>query len=503
MSGEYDNKDQLKTLLDSRHPAIRVTTTEEHYILEMLREIVHGQDGIMLTGWSATWGVHEGMFSLVYPQADTDTLHPAAGMSKLVDDRSWHIAYVLDVVGYLQDERTLRAARDLIQHCGDTNRTVVFIDHRDDVPVIIAAHTTRFEVAFPGENELEQIVRNTLKQLHVQEKIEIDINRKQLNTILRNLRGLNRRQARQVIRDTVVVDRRFSGDDVNHIAANKRRALHSDGLLEYIETPVDLSSIGGLKKLKQWLQLRRDADTQSAHEYGINPPRGVMMLGVQGAGKSMCAKAIATAWERPLLRMDPGRLYDRYIGESERRLRDALRQAEAMAPIVLWIDEIEKGFAGASSRSIDGGLSKRIFGTLLTWMQEHEEPVFMVATANDIEALPPELLRKGRFDEIFFVDLPTPDTRREIWKIHLEKRNQSPDKFDIEALVAASDGRTGAEIEQAIISGLHDAFATKQDLNNDRLLDALEQSPPLSVTMAEKIASLRRWADGRCVPADE
>jgi len=223
---------------------------------------------------------------------------------------------------------------------------------------------------------------------------------------------------------------------------------------------------------------------------------------VQGAGKSLAAKAVATAWQRPLLRMDVGNLYDKYIGETERRLREALRQAEQMAPIVLWIDEIEKAFASAAAQSSDGGLSKRMFGALLTWMQEHRAPVFLIATANDIEALPPELLRKGRFDEIFFVDLPDLDARAQIFAIHLKKRKRDPKQFDVALLAQESEGFSGAEIEQSVISALHDAFAAKQELKTEHILNALKNSPPLSVTMSEKVAELREWAQGRCVPAD-
>ncbi len=226
------------------------------------------------------------------------------------------------------------------------------------------------------------------------------------------------------------------------------------------------------------------------------------MLGVQGAGKSLCAKAIATAWHQPLLRMDPGALYASFIGESERNLREALRQTEMMAPVVLWIDEIEKAFASAASRSADGGLSQRMFGTLLTWLQEREAPVFVVATANDIGALPPELLRKGRFDEIFFVDLPGRAVRKEIFAIHLKKRGRDPEKFDLDALAEPSEGYSGSEIEQAVISALHEAYADEAELDTDRIVRALKASPPLSVTMAERVEWLRAWAKGRCVPAD-
>jgi SpoVK/Ycf46/Vps4 family AAA+-type ATPase len=269
-----------------------------------------------------------------------------------------------------------------------------------------------------------------------------------------------------------------------------------------VQTPLDLSEIGGMACLKEWLKQRKDVFSKEAREFGLTPPKGVLMLGVQGAGKSLCAKAIATAWQQPLLRLDPSTLYNSFIGESEANLRRALLQTEAMAPVILWIDEIEKAFASAASRSADGGLSQRMFGTLLTWLQEHEAPVFVVATANDIEALPPELLRKGRFDEIFFVDLPSAEVRKEIFSIHLSKRSREPEKFDLDALADASDAHSGSEIEQAVISALHTAYADKAELDTDRIVAALKASPPLSATMAEKVQDLRLWAKGRCVCAD-
>ena len=263
-----------------------------------------------------------------------------------------------------------------------------------------------------------------------------------------------------------------------------------------------MSENRGMRRLKKWLSQREGSFSSKAVEFGLEPPRGVLMLGVQGAGKSLCAKAIAAAWQQPLLRMDPGTLYNSYIGESERNLRQALRQCEMMSPVVLWIDEIEKGFASAVSQSTDGGLSKRLFGTLLTWLQERNSPVFVAATANDIGALPPELLRKGRFDEIFFVDLPQQDVRGEIFAIHLKKHLRDPEKFDLDALAAESEGYSGSEIEQAVISALHEAYAAKKGLTTKRIVEALRTSPPLSATLAERVQTLRTWATGRCVPAD-
>jgi SpoVK/Ycf46/Vps4 family AAA+-type ATPase len=258
-----------------------------------------------------------------------------------------------------------------------------------------------------------------------------------------------------------------------------------------------------LNKLKQWVVQRRPAmENDAAVAFGLQPPRGLLMLGVQGAGKSLAAKAVATAGQLPLLRMDVGSLYNHYVGESEQRLRDALRQAELMSPVVLWIDEIEKAFASAASESTDGGLSRRMFGSLLTWMQERTAPVFLIATANDIEALPPELLRKGRFDEIFFVDLPGLEARTQIVAIHLKKRKRDVAKFDVAAIAEASAGFSGSEIEQGILSALFDAFDAKRELTTDDVITALKRSPPLSVTMAEHVAALREWAKDRCVPAD-
>ena len=257
-----------------------------------------------------------------------------------------------------------------------------------------------------------------------------------------------------------------------------------------------------MRHLKKWLKQRENSFTDEAEKFGLNAPRGVLMLGVQGAGKSLCAKAIATAWQQPLLKLDPGTLYGSYIGESEKNLRFAFQQTEMMSPVILWIDEIEKAFASAASRSADGGLSQRMFGSLLTWLQERKEPVFVIATANDIEALPPELLRKGRFDEVFFIDLPDKETREQIFKIHIRKRHRDPKGFDLGKLATVSEGYSGAEIEQAVISALHQAYDEKSELDTEKIIHAVKISPPLSVTMAEKVQQLRQWAKNRCVPAD-
>jgi SpoVK/Ycf46/Vps4 family AAA+-type ATPase len=491
--------DELNKLFACRHPCVSIQTYEESQALEIVRQAAL-QRGCDLWLWSISTGLRDGLLENGPSIAETE--NPAAALYRIVKDKFKGIIVMLDLCGSLREERAKRLLRDAIEAAQRNGSTLVLIDGEGTLPAVIAAMSTRFDLSLPAEPELDELVRSTLRQINAESRIEVALNRAELTTILRNLRGLSLRQARQIIIDAASHDRKFNAEDINHILALKRRALGSTGLLEYVESPVSLDQVGGLVKLKAWLEQRQCALSDEAAKHGITPPRGVLMLGVQGAGKSLAAKAVATAWHWPLLRLDVSSLYDRYIGESERRLRDALKQADSMAPIILWIDEIEKGFASAASQSSDGGLSKRMFGTLLTWMQERQSPVFLIATANDIEALPPELLRKGRFDEIFFVDLPSHESRQSIFKIHLKKRGREPEQFDLKTLADASDGFSGAEIEAAIVSALHNTFAKQLILSTEHVVSAIKASPPLSVTMREKVNELREWSKGRCVSAE-
>jgi hypothetical protein len=490
---------RFKQLVEGGDYCISIVTYEERYALDIIR---HGaldlKRGLWI--WSVAGGVKEGFLADSPYIADTET--PIAGLRYLAEAEQDSICVALDLAEHLKACSVLRALRDLINRFEQNGNTLVMINCDDTLPEVVKSYIKPFEISFPSQQELIEIVRDTLQRFHRKTPIEIGITKKGLDTIVRNLRGLTRRQAERIIIDTVAEDRCFDDNDINSVIASKRGMIQRGGLLEYVETPLDLSEIGGMSYLKKWLNQRKGAFSSEAEQFGLQAPKGVLMLGVQGAGKSLCAKAIATAWHQPLLRMDPSALYASFIGESERNLRDALRQTEMMSPVVLWIDEIEKAFASAASRSADGGLSQRMFGTLLTWMQEHEAPVFVVATANDIGALPPELLRKGRFDEIFFVDLPSLKVRREIFTIHLRKRKRDPGKFDLGALARASVGYSGSEIEQAVVSALHEAYSEKSGLTTDLILSAIRNSPPISVTLAERVQSLRTWAEGRCVPAD-
>jgi AAA+ superfamily predicted ATPase len=490
---------QVERIINSSYNCISIVTLEEQYALDTVRQVATNLKRDMWI-WSAAEGVKFSLVDDMPPIADT--VSPENGLANLAGAKEGSICVMLDLAEYLVSPKTLRMLRDVIEKFEKNGNVLVLIDSSDKLPDSVKTYAYRLELSLPDAQELFEIVRQTVLNYHNKKPIEIGITRKGIEAIVRNLRGLSRRQAQRLISDTVMTGQRFDNNDINSIIAGKRRMIQKDGLLEYVEAPVDLNEIGGMKNLKKWLELRKESFTAEASNFGLTPPRGVLMLGVQGAGKSLCAKAMATAWQQPLLRLDPGVLYDRYVGESERRLRQALLQTELMSPVILWIDEIEKAFASAASRSEDGGLSQRMFGSLLTWMQEHKYPVFLVATANDIEALPPELLRKGRFDEIFFVNLPEAATRKDIFAIHLQKRKRDPKLFDLDALAQASEGFSGSEIEQAVISALHEAFSTKKEIITESIIAALKTSPPLSVTMAEKVQDLLEWSKGRCVPAD-
>ena len=510
--------EKLKHYVNSDHTCISIVTHEEPEALSLARDLAMETNRDLLI-WSAGFGIRQGLLKNEPPVENTESPDTALvyftnlESSEICEtfDNTGHekkqnkypICVTLDILPHLKNDVTLRLMRDAINKLSLEGGTLIMIDSDDKIPDIVKTHTISMELSYPTKEELDNLVRSTLRRIHQKTPIEIGITKKGMKAVIRNLRGLTRRQAKAIIKSTVADDNRFDDEDVNHVIAGKRQLLHGGGLLEYIETPLTIDQIGGMNNLKKWLRQRKDVLKDQACAFGLTPPRGVMMLGVQGAGKSLCAKAIAAGWQLPLLRMDPSSLYNSFVGQSELNLRKALRQAEQMAPVILWIDEIEKAFASASSQSSDGGLSKRMFGTLLTWMQDHKEPVFVVATANDIEALPPELLRKGRFDEIFFVGLPDAQAREKIFEIHLKKRQRDPEKFDLYALALASDGFSGAEIEQAVISSLYNAFYNEQaDIDTDTILKAVRDAVPLSVTMAEKIHDLYAWAEGRCVPAD-
>lgn len=490
--------DKLRLLIRSRHPVVTIETSEESRALARVWEAGR-VFAFPCYVWDLVEGFHEASSHGVnVPQ----TRKPAEALAYLaaVD---WPAVFVLqDFCPHLKDSMVQRLFRRFAGTASSRRQTAILVDPVTELPESCSRLAVPFRFNLPAEAELRGIVRETFKEYARYWKARSELTQSQFDQLIWMLRGLTAEEAKLAVSRVILDDDCLNADDLPRLLAAKRDLIDKGGVLEYIDPVTKLDAIGGLENLKKWLRRRANALTPQAREYGLSPPKGVLLLGVQGCGKSAACKAVAAAWGLPLLRLDPGNLYDKFIGESERHLRKAIQQAESMAPIVLWIDEIEKAFASAGAESVDGGLSKRLFGTLLTWLQDHTSPVFCAATANDITALPPELVRKGRFDEVFFVDLPNREVREKILAIHLRKRGRAAELFDLPALAAASEGFSGAEIEQALISALYAAFGDRRELTSADILAELGETRPLSVTMAERVRALRTWAAGRCVPAD-
>jgi hypothetical protein len=355
----------------------------------------------------------------------------------------------------------------------------------------------------PAHEDYKLLMNRVVKDLSTRIGTAVNLTPADEDQLLANLKGLTLAEAEKLLTRLVVEDGRLDADDIKRVVEAKRELVEQDGLLEYQPSARSLEEIADLTRLKEWLEKRRAfmEDPQRAAEFGLEFPRGVLLVGVPGCGKSLCAKAVAAAWSLPLVKLDPGALYDKYIGETERNFRKAVGSAERLAPLVLWIDEIEKAFA-AGGGDEDGGVSQRVLGSFLSWLQERRGDVFVVATANDVQRLPAELLRKGRFDETFFVDLPDEATRGAIVDIHLRRRKQAPEGFDLSRLARESQGYSGAELEQVVVSALYSAFSAGVPLTDELLLAELRQMPPIASTAREKIAFLREWAPGRTVPAN-
>jgi ATP-dependent 26S proteasome regulatory subunit len=492
--------ENLKLLMRAGNPLIAMETPDEPRALRMVQEAAVEQ-GLPLLEWSVT----DGLVS-VPPTASQTLVEPGKVTAALrhVQQTADPAVYVFkDLSPHCKDPQVVRAIRDLYFSPASRLWTMVLIDALP-LPAEVHRMTVPFDIGWPDEEELLSVVRNTFQEVQRRSlrQIESRLTKRELEMVVQTLHGLTSEEAARVVAGAIEADQAFDSAGLPRIVDAKRRILGTMGCLEPIIADVSPEEIGGLKNLKRWLNLRHCGFSARARQFGLDPPRGILLLGVQGCGKSLCAKVVASAWHMPLVRMDPGVLYQKFIGESEARLREALRQAESMAPAVLWIDEIEKAFASAGSDSADGGLSQRMFGTLLSWMQDHHHPIFLIATANNLAQLPPELMRKGRFDEIFFVDLPQPEQREAIFAIHLHKRGRDPTQYDLAHLAAVAEGYTGAEIEQAVIAGMYAAFAEKTECTTEQIVAAMQATQPLSVVMREHVQRLRAWAKTRCVMAD-
>jgi SpoVK/Ycf46/Vps4 family AAA+-type ATPase len=489
--------EKLQLLIRSQNALISLETRDEPFAVSLVHEAA-SKLAMPLNEWSVTTGLEQ---KIPIPQASGIGKGNAAQMLEhlLRNTKQREIYLLKDLGPHCKEPVVMRLLRDL-QMKGHAHLVLL---ESTPLPPNIARWCVPISIPLPTAAELEKVVRDTYQQIrdHSYTEITSNLTKRQLEQLVQTLRGLTTCEAARVVAAAIYHDSALTAEDLPRIVEGKRNLLQSSGSLEAINVNVTIEEIGGLQGIKHWLLRRRNANTQQAREFGLESPRGMLLLGVQGCGKSLCAKAVAADWNLPLLRLDPGLLYQKFIGESENRLRATLEQAEAMAPAVLWIDEIEKAFASATAASADGGLSQRMFGTLLSWMQDHTSPLFLVATANNISALPPELMRKGRFDEVFFVDLPDLVARAEILKIHLERRKRKPKQFALEELAQAAAGFSGAEIEQAIIGALFSAFSQGEELTTEHVLAEMRGTRPLSVLMAEQVKELRAWAKHRCVPA--
>lgn len=488
--------DDLTTLVRSGTALIAIESAEEARVIETFRHVM-GKVLRPLYRWSITDGLKR-----LDLDEDGESVPPdATQMLAAVKAHTTRGIYLLlDFHAYLRYAMTLRLTREIVGRHACEAHTLVLISPKIELPDELKECVVRFEMKLPDDAALNKIVREeafAYSREHGGRRVEIDS--AALKAIVRNLAGLSTADARRIARQLIFRDGAISAADLPEVAKLKFALLDRGGVLHFEYDTAQFADLAGVQRLKTWIAQRRAAFLGDKAPAGLDPPKGVLLLGVQGAGKSLAAKALAGGFGVPLVRLDFGSMYDKYHGETEKNLRASLKNAEALAPCVLWIDEIEKGLATSNS---DDGVSRRVLGYLLTWMAERKTKVFLVATANAVHELPAELLRKGRFDEIFFVDLPGDAVRAEIFRIHLTKRDQRTNDFDLAALAAASAGFSGAEIEQAIVGALYAAHAASAPLASRHVLEELRNTRPLSVLMAEKVEALREWARSRTVPAD-
>ena len=491
----------LATLIRATTPLIAIETAEENRVIETFRHVI-AQVLRPLYRWTITDGLRRLDMAAEGPDNEhaVDVAPDATvTLQAIKQTAETGIYLLLDFQPYMRYTLTLRLLREVCQRQDSAAHTLVLISPKLELPEELEPLATRFSLSLPDAQALAQLVREeafAYSRDNGGKRVEIDADA--ARAVVRNLRGLGFDDARRIVRKLIYDDGALDQPDVADLAKAKFELLNKDGLLHFEYETARFADVAGLKSLKRWIEQRRAAFLGLKSAGRLDPPKGLLLLGVQGCGKSLAAKAAAGGFGVPLVRLDFGTLYNKYHGETERNLRESLQHAEQLAPCVLWVDEIEKSLAAGDN---DDGVSRRVLGYLLTWMSERSAAVFLVATANQVQDLPAELLRKGRFDEIFFVDLPDAGTRREIFSIHLMRRELKPADFDLDALAAAADGFSGAEIEQAIVSALYAANAEKSTITQMHIIAALRETRPLSVLMAEQVAALRAWAQGRTVSA--
>lgn len=490
-------KEELGILVKAQYPLIYLVTSEEERAEEAISKIaqLNTQHRRVFV-----WTVTHGMIELGQPRQTSqhNTVSPEAAIEWVVRQREGGIYIFKDLHPFITSAPVTRWLRDAIASFKGTEKIIILMSPLQEVPIELEKDVVVLDFPLPDMGELDTVLSQHLGK-NQNRRTTTEVREKLLKAAL----GLTKDEAEKVYRKAYVKANKLTEDEVEIVLSEKKQLIRRNGILEYVEEDETINAVGGLEELKKWLKQRSNAFTERARGYGLPQPKGMLILGVPGCGKSLIAKTTSRLWSLPLLRLDMGRVYDgSMVGRSEANLRNALKTAESISPAILFIDELDKAFAGGTgSADSDGGTSSRIFGSFLTWMQEKTSPVFVMATANRIERLPGEFLRKGRFDEIFFVDLPNSEERQDIFNIHLTKRRSDISRFDLEQLAKVSDGFSGAEIEQALIAAMYEAFAQDREFTQLDIIAAIKATLPLSRTMTEQVTALRDWARQRARPA--
>jgi SpoVK/Ycf46/Vps4 family AAA+-type ATPase len=489
-------QEELSILIQAQYSLIYLVTPEEERAEQAIATIAQTKPQRRVFIWTVTHGIVE--YGQPRSVTQHNTVSPEAAIEWVIRQRDPGIFVFKDLHPFVDSPAVARWLRDAIASFKGTQKTIVLMSPVQQVPIELEKEVVVLDFPLPDMTELNQVLSRQLEQSRSR-RISTETREKLLKAAL----GLTRDETEKVYRKAHVTAGRLTEAEVDIVLSEKKQLIRRNGILEYIEEDATIDSVGGLEELKHWLRQRSNAFTERAREYGLPQPKGMLILGVPGCGKSLIAKTTSRLWGLPLLRLDMGRVYDgSMVGRSEANLRNALRTAESISPAILFIDEIDKAFAGSTGSSdSDGGTSSRIFGSFLTWMQEKTSPVFVMATANRVERLPGEFLRKGRFDEIFFVDLPTLEERAEIFRIHLQKRHRDISRFDLIQLATICEGFSGAEIEQALIAAMYEAFAQDREFSQLDIIAAIKSTLPLSKTMNEQVTALRDWARQRARPA--
>lgn len=481
---------EISIYIKARYPIIYLVTSEENRAEKLLEKA-----GELSKKLCFFWSVTDGYYNTSKFGKDKT---PLKALNTIMDYTEPGLFILKDFHPYLEEPEIIRKLRDIVANLKKSYKTLFIISPVLVLPPGLEKDITPIDIPLPSTREIKQILLQIINPLKESKKISVQLEDDLVEKVVNASRGLTEGEVENLYAKLIVSNRAFDERDLPLVVAEKKKLIRKSGLLEYYDFSESIDTVGGLYKLKKWLNQRGMAFSQKARNFGLPEPKGMLLLGVQGCGKSLAAKATSTLWNLPLLKLDVGKIFDAYLGSSEKNIREAIRIAEALSPNILWLDEIDKAFSGMGSKqSGDFGVSARVFGTFLTWMQEKTYPVFVLATANNIENLPPELLRKGRFDEIFFIDLPTREERESIFNIHFKKRDRNPDIFNIAGFIEKTEGFTGAEIEQLIISGLYRAFAEDREIEDKDIFSEIEETVPLSVTYKEHIASLRAWAENR------